>query len=295
MKSFWLLVLIAFVVLPITATQAADRSIAVRHKGPQSETDNRPRYFVDLLHATLEATRSDYGAYNIEQTPEFISQSRALWLLERNRSLDVVWTMTSNEREQQVMPIRIPLMKGLLGVRLLLINPDKQADFAKVNSLSELRRYIAVQGHDWPDTKILMANQLVVKTDQRYDELFKLVELGRYGFFPRGVLEIYEELKQHPDSRLVIEPHLVIAYPSPIYFFVNKENHYLAERLEVGLRRLIANGEFDRLLSNHALHRNALQSMHLEKRTLIKLKNPGLPPDTPLNDPTLWWDMDLFQ
>ncbi|WP_020410581.1 hypothetical protein [Hahella ganghwensis] len=82
--------------------------------------------------------------------------------------------------------------------------------------------------------------------------------------------------------------------PAPVYFFVSPDNEALAERLQTGLRRLILNGEFDRLLTGHVSHQQAFKQMQLEKRTIIRLRNPDLPPETPLDDASLWWDQSLF-
>ncbi|OZG75004.1 hypothetical protein BTA51_00970 [Hahella sp. CCB-MM4] len=292
----WLCFSILLFIWSLLQQALADDNLLVIHvRSPQSETDLRPRYYLDLLTATLEVTRKDFGNFDIQPVKEYITQDRSLWLLERNRVYDVIWTMTSRDREKQVRPIRIPLMKGLLGVRLLLISPEKLQNFSQVNDLTSLRKYYAVQGHDWPDTRILMANDIVVRTDQRYDELFNLVGMGRFDFFPRSVMEIYGEMAFHGQKdHLMIEPHLALVYPAPTYFFVNRDNDALANRLEAGLRELIRNGEFDRILTTHVSHQTALKSMQLEKRTIIKLKNPDLPPETPLDDASLWWDQSLF-
>ena len=266
----------------------------VRHPRPQTVNDTRNAYFTDLLQAALKVTQEEFGELTLQASRDFVYQSRVLWLLEQGREFDVTWTMTSSEREQQVLPIRIPLMKGLLGVRLAIIN-DKNIDkFANIKSLEDLRGLTALQGHDWPDTKILHANGLQVKTAPQYSEMFRLISRGRYDYFPRGVLEIFAELETTPYKNLIAEPNLVITYPSPIYFFVNKDNKPLARRLEKGLRLLIDSGEFDRLFREHPNHVKALAAMNLEQRRVIRLKNPDLPPETPLDDATLWWDVSLF-
>ncbi|OZG70277.1 hypothetical protein BTA51_27020 [Hahella sp. CCB-MM4] len=272
----------------------AAEPLRIRHLKPQSNEDIRNSYFVSLLQAAMEITKEEYGPYELSESNEFVYQSRVFWLLENQREFDVAWSMTSSEREEKVKPIRIPLMKGLLGVRLFIIRDDRRDKFSSVESLDDLRKLTALQGHDWPDTKILSANKLPVRTIPQYSEMFKQISQGRFDYFPRGVLEIYGELEATPYHNLIAEPHLLLTYPAPIYFFVNKDNKVLAERLEKGLRELIANGEFDRLFREHPAHRKALQDMQLEKRRVLRLSNPGLTPETPLDEPDLWWDVSLF-
>ena len=96
-----------------------------------------------------------------------------------------------------------------------------------------------MQGHDWPDAKILGANGINVETDFRYEEIFKLISLGRYDFFPRGVLEAFSELDNIPVENLAVSPDFVIAYPAPTYFFVKNEDHKLAERVEAGVDAVV--------------------------------------------------------
>ena len=52
-----------------------------------------------------------------------------------------------------------------------------------------------------------------------YDALFNMLRKQRFDCFLRSVIEIEEELKQHPE--LAIEPHLVFRYPLALLFFVS--------------------------------------------------------------------------
>ncbi len=290
----WLVFFVLGILIHSASYAAVVEPLRIRHLKPQSNEDIRNSYFVSLLDAAMEATKGEYGPYQLSESDEFVYQSRVFWLLENNRDFDVAWSMTSPEREDKVRPIRIPLMKGLLGVRLFIIRDDRSDRFSSVESLDDLRELTALQGHDWPDTKILSANKIPVRTIPQYSEMFKQISQGRFDYFPRGVLEIYGELEATPYRNLIAESHLVLTYPAPIYFFVSKDNHVLAERLEKGLRVLIANGEFDRLFREHPAHRKALQEMQLDKRRVLRLRNPSLSPETPLDEADLWWDVSLF-
>ena len=66
------------------------------------------------------------------------------------------------EREQALLAIRIPLFKGLIGTRLLLINATDQPRFDQITGGAQLRVLHAGQGHDWPDTDILLHNGYAV-------------------------------------------------------------------------------------------------------------------------------------
>lgn len=89
-----------------------------------------------------------------------------------NGKLDIMWAGTSKELEDQLEPVRIPMFKGLLGHRLLIIRRDDQAKFDRVNSIEDLRQIPLGQGTAWIDTKILEANGLKVVKTSKYQNLF---------------------------------------------------------------------------------------------------------------------------
>ena len=91
--------------------------------------------------------------------------------------MDVIWTGTTIEREKIMLPVRVPLLKGHKGCRLLLINKDKKDVFSKIKSVNELKKMTAIQGIDWPDTSILTANNFKVETTAIYEGMFKSLNL----------------------------------------------------------------------------------------------------------------------
>jgi ABC-type amino acid transport substrate-binding protein len=122
-----------------------------------------------------------------------------------------------------------------------------------------------------------------------YESLFRMIEAGRVDIFPRGIGEIFEELgtREHSLSNVIIEPDLLLYYPWPYYFFVNKDNTALAERLENGLLKMIDDGSFDEIFWR--FHGEAIGRARLDERRIIRLTNPLLPPSTPLDDERLWF------
>ncbi|NQD36108.1 transporter substrate-binding domain-containing protein [Permianibacter sp. IMCC34836] len=280
--------LLQFLILALTisATDAAETRI--RYPRQEAVTDSRSDYFLSLLELALAKTRRSHGDYLLEAAAVGMQQDRALDSLIRNRGVEVVWTITSREREQQLRPIRIPLEKGLYGCRVLLIRAGEQARFDAVQSLADLATLVAGQGHDWPDTTILRANGLHVETNSNYASSFQMLALGRFDYFPRGVSEAPAELRQHAELNLALERRLLLYYPSAMYFFVNKDNDALAKRLEAGLRRALADGSFDALFRQHPAMREALSLLNQPDRRLLRLHNPLLPEQTPLADKTLW-------
>ena len=54
--------------------------------------------------------------------------------------LDLFWAATNQDLERRLLPVRIPLYKGLLGHRLLVIRQQDAARFAPIRTLEELAR-----------------------------------------------------------------------------------------------------------------------------------------------------------
>jgi hypothetical protein len=276
------LLLMLLITAPLTA------QTVIRHLPGEADADPRNDYFLAMLQLALEQTPED-GPWQLQPAAERMSQSRALQRLSEGVDIDVVWSMTSISREQQNRAIRIPLLKGLMGYRLLLIRAEDQSWFRRVQTLDQLRELRAGQGHDWPDTDILRANGLAVEAAADYDSLFRMLQQGRFDYLPRAVNEPWEELAARPGMGLAVEEGLLIHYPSAEYFFVHPHSTALAERIERGLRRALADGSFDRLFREHPVNANAFGRASLLKRRVIRLDNPLLPADTPFADRQLWW------
>ena len=253
---------------------------------PRAETDvdERDRYPVQLLKLALSKTDA-----SIELRPHavFMLQVRAMREVERQSGLDIVWTMTSREREQALLPIRIPIDRGLLGWRLLLVQPAREPDFARVHSLDGLKALRGGQGADWPDTTILRSAGLAIDESARYGDLFQKLAAGRIDYFPRSVQEIWGELDSHPDQGFVIEPTLALHYPTAMYFFVSRQRPELAAEIRRGLDIALRDGSFEALFQKN--FGDVLKRSRLGERQVFELRNPLLPPETPLRDARLWY------
>lgn len=259
--------------------------LVIKHAQAESQNDPRNQYFLDLLRLTLDKTVDADGAYSIQACDQRMPQRRALKQMQKQRCINLVWTMTSAEREQQALAIRIPLLKGLLGQRVLMIRKQDAARFKDIETLSQLGEMIAGQGIGWPDVDILKANQLPVIEGPLYEGLFIMLQRGRFDYMPRGLTEFELELEQRAYLNLMVEPHLLLSYTSPVYFFVSRDNHQLATRLEKGLRLAIEDGSFEALFRRYNYHK--LVEL-LEQRRVIKLFNPSLSAETPVNEDSLW-------
>ncbi len=87
----------------------------------------------------------------------------------------------------------------------------------------------------------------------------------------------------------MIEPSLVLVYPYPRIFMVSRKGNgpELAKRLETGLRRMIANGQFEAMFNE--FFGPAIENTRLRERRVLRIDNKLISPETPFDDPTLWF------
>jgi hypothetical protein len=232
--------------------------------------DSAQQYFSALLKLALDETIDDFGPYQLLPVNINMVQQRTISMLQANQLIDVMWTVTSVEREKVMHAVYIPLLKGLMGNRIFLIRKNEQHRFEGIETLDDLFALTAGQGDNWPDTQIIKSNNLPVQT-AKAELLYNMLAKKRFDYFPRAVTEIQKEATQY--SEFMIESQLMLNYLSPIYFFVNKENPQLAQRIEVGLLRAVDNGSFDKLFRTANNIEHLSEQLGLAKRRVFQLKN----------------------
>ncbi|KMT64279.1 diguanylate cyclase [Catenovulum maritimum] len=227
--------------------------------------------------------------YIFQESKRYIPQTSMIEQLKTNK-LDVAWTGTSKELENSLTPIRIPLYKGLLGHRIFIIREGNQAKFDQIKSLSELKSLTAAQERSWADTAILRSAGIKVYGTRTYENLFHMLEGGRYDYLPRGVHEPWAEIASRPELPLTVEKNLLVKYPMPAYFFVNKENQALAQAIYSGLDAAINDGTFNDYFFNNPMIQDVIEKANIEHRLVFEIENPSIPEQTPFQDKRLWLD-----
>ena len=242
------------------------------------------QYAIALLDLALEKTGV---RYQLHQTENVLTQQRAIQLLAENRKINVMWSMTDVDRESVLSPIRIPIYKGLIGWRVLLIHQSQQDALADLNPES-MRTLTLVQGLNWPDNKILRSNGFNVVNASEHLEAFQLMRDRQVSLFARSVIEVLDELgKPELTQGLQLEPKYVLQYPTAVYFFVNTGDRILRKLIEQGLEQALKDGSMNALFEQ--TYAALLAEIELIDRIKIPLKNPLLPRPTPVGDIQLWY------
>jgi len=234
----------------------------------------RDYYLHELLAAALRA--SNYQA-EINEVLVHPHQQRTLLMLDEKQA-DVFWSMTSPEREHLAIAVKVPLFKGYIGKRALLTKRAFLPRFKDLKTKQDLAQFSAIQGHDWPDTKILAQNGLTVRPLANYQAMFSLVIRGRVDYFPRSFIEVISEMEQIKSDELIIVPDLYISYPTAFYFFVSNHKPELAEALLKGLKVMKSTGEFEQLFASYFAEDLAKLPFSEGKVTEIKLDNDYFQP-----------------
>lgn len=243
-------------------------------------------YTVEMLRLVIQKS----GAKLILQPVRTdLNKIRTLAELKDGNIFDVVWGGAYKDREEAMLPIRICLMKGLMGWRIPLVTKKNSQLFANVESLNDLRKFTAGQGYHWTDTQILLASGIKVERSYEFEFLFRMLEAGRFDYFPRSLMEIWNEFDAHQEMDIALDTHIVIHYPAAFYFYVKKNNKELASIIQRGLEIAIKDGSFDKLF--YAFHKKEILNAGLENRRVIELSNPFLTPETPLARKELWFSI----
>lgn len=185
--------------------------------------------------------------------------------------LDVFWSSTTPEREAEFLAVRFNLLKGVNEHRVLVVRRRDLPKFAAVNGADALRTFKAGAGYHWSDTQILRSNGFQVVTASRHHSLFQMLAHGRFDFMALSLAEVDDAMHAQAEPELVVEPTLLLRYPQPIYFFVNRQRPELAAQLLRGLQTAAADGSFDRLFFANPSLKQGWERISTGKRRVLNL------------------------
>jgi ABC-type amino acid transport substrate-binding protein len=270
----------------------AATTVVIYPRSP-SAADSQYVYDYELLRMAMEKTRNQYGPYEMRPSELPMNQARAAEeIISGSGKVTIFSRSTSIDHETTMLPIRIPIDKGLISYRVFLIRSVDQARLARIETLDQLRELKIGSFSTWADTKILRDGGFNVVVGESYEGLFKMLSAGRFDLFSRGADEAYREHEERKEQlpNLAVEDKLLLYFPTTRYFFVQRSEagKALAARIELGLNRMIKDGSFDALF--HKYKDPLIERAHLKSRRIFRIPNPYLSPETPLNRRELWYD-----
>lgn len=70
----------------------------------------------------------------------------------------------------------------------------------------------------------------------------------------------------------MVDEHIMLNIPLATYYYVSPNKPRLAQRIQIGLQRIIDNSQFDQLFYQH--HCTYLLKSKLNQRLIFKIENP---------------------
>ncbi|MEL4250258.1 hypothetical protein AAEH72_04400 [Shewanella xiamenensis] len=216
---------------------------------PESENDHRYQYTYDLLTLIIEATNNDFGVASIQISDDIMSRNRIFRGLLEGKTVNVIAEASNSQWDEQLIPIKIPIRKGIQGFRVFIIKKQNLPIMANINTLAQLMALDTGSGSQWSSKAAMQNAGFNVIESIQYDNLFNMLSMGRFITFGRGVNEAFQEVEQfkqqYPD--LVVDDNILLHIPLATYYYVAPNQPHLATRIQEGLKRIIANGKFDEL------------------------------------------------
>lgn len=251
----------------------ANQKDLIRYNISKNFPDPKQAYYIDLLRLALDKSKDIYGDYELSPVVFEMPQGRTSIIVQLDQGIDVTWRVSSHELEQRLQAIYVPLLKGMMGHRIFIINKEDQHKFHTDMSLEDLRKLLAGQGYDWPDSTILQHNGVNV-VEGGAANLLTMLERKRFDYFPRALHEPWTEIDDKP--QFVVEQNILIRYPAPFYFFVNKNNTKLYNRIADGLDIAIKDGSFEKVFSTHPITKEVMKAAAIHGRKVFIFTNPIL-------------------
>lgn len=208
----------------------------------------------------------------------------------KSGALDIVWLGTTSDYEQEMTALYFPIYRGLLGMRIALVEKDKQDILANVKTFDQMQKIIPCQGKVWSDTFILQDNGILVAQSMKYHNLFAMLEADRCDYFPRGTFEAYAEAERYPEFNLAVDKHVLLRYKMPSFFFVGNQNQALADHLNAIFDEMINDGTFAKLFFANPEVKNALKQANLDQRIIFDLQNNDLSTKTQTLPDRFWFN-----
>ncbi|XLZ69955.1 hypothetical protein ABT364_26045 [Massilia sp. SR12] len=257
--------------LPFVALAHAADTATLKLRMPVT-SGGHATYFVRLLEQSLQAIHQPYEIEYVKDVP-----ARRMWWMLGNGGINLFYGMQTKDkrRSKQLVEVRNGLTNGLIGQRVLLIRPSDTEVFARVQSVVDLKEtgLVAGFGAGWGDTRVWKAADLpLYEHTAPWTTIYAMVAAGnRYiDYLPRGVNEVLEEARQHPE--LVVEKHLLLVYPADFAFYLSSSAAEYRPIIERALKEAEASGLKARLLEE--AFGADIRSLNLQRRLRLQLPAP---------------------
>lgn len=262
----------AIALLLLVIAPSLQASTTVHFLGPWSKGS----YFSDLLQLSLEKTKDDFGAFQIQPHAD-MNNLRAMTSVGNEKYPNPI---VASSVDAQVLAfddfafIDFPVFLGMLGYRVCFV-PESDAARIQPKSLEQLRHFKMGLVKTWPDLDVLQHNQIQLEFAPTKQSLYLMTSRSRVDVFCRGIIEISPEepLRRGVDN-LTLDTSFAMYYDLPFFFYTHKDNDALIKRIETGLLRAYKDGSLKLIWERY--FRESINLIKFENRKLIVLDNPNM-------------------
>jgi hypothetical protein len=258
-------------------------------------TSNQPNdlriyYKMKVLKTALDKTQESFGSYEIIIVEIPTTAKRALSEVNTGKNINLFIGITTREWEEQNLPIRIPIRRGLLNFRVLAVHKNNLNIFSSVQDINDLKKLAAGLRVGWATTDIFKRQGFNLFELESLDGLYHMLHRNAIDYIPRGINEVYDEIAIRQPHDVVVEPRLVFFLPAPTYIIVSPNEKRLAKRIEAGLEAMIRDGSLKAMF--YEFYADDIKKAKIEQRQVIAIPNPAMPNDIPFDRPELWFNYD---
>lgn len=278
------LVALVFIALFSSGVAAVDKSSSANAVTPiklwnGNKTASRQQYEREIVEAALKATNASHGNWKLQEDLTDYPLAADEASVFRSKGFDIFGTVAGNAKlaDEKKILIPVPLMKGLLGYRILIIRAADKEKFAAIKSAQQLQQLRMGIPSTWADAELFRHNGYKVEEKGSFDDLFTRLENNEFDYVTFGANEVAGVFNERAakSGKLMVDSSLLVFYPFPLVFYVNPDNTVLAERVTHGLQIISRNGELDKIFNRY--FDADLKTVNLPERKMITLKNPILP------------------
>jgi hypothetical protein len=169
-------IILLFSLLASSSVLALDK---IKVNKGQSEIDIRTRYTYNILNKALSIGRNKFGPYKIEIAGFSIPNHQTLKELTKGEFINVAMALSTEEWEENSIPIRIPLRRGIFSYRLLAINKSNSDVFNNINTLEQLKQLTIGLRKSWRTRETFDALGFTISDAYSYDSIFAMLDKNR--------------------------------------------------------------------------------------------------------------------
>ncbi|MGJ8679677.1 hypothetical protein [Paraglaciecola sp.] len=241
----------------------------------QNKFSNKEAHNFEVIQRALEVTELEYGKFIFEEVLLSMNPNRMLKSVADGDLINISLMPANKKWDGVNIPVKIPVRMGLLNYRLLVINKADLKKFENIKTIEALNTLSAGLLRNWITTKVYQANNQNLVDVINLESLFLMLDKQRIDYIPRTIYEVYDDIKMQSSTteNLAIEPSIVLHIPMHTYVYVSAKHPLLAERLEAGLKKLLASGELKDILYKY--YGANIRRAKLATRKVIFIDNPN--------------------